>query len=354
MENLEILKVNSNNVKLTGDEYITIGAMPVKINNQAKQDLIKLSTLTKSSINKMNNKINGRGGYKVLNEIIRRSNDKLNLIVNKVDMTVERISTKSPDVSYTAFEEIIDHIVQKNDVGVSSHHILNHGTTNIISLTNDNPFEVGLVGENISVGKSIKWDMVEGISTQDHILRQICTNGMIGQQEGKVNNLNNMSIDALYNALLKDITVVEKSQLNHYERMVTCAMTTNLSVNEFNKIWKFLNSNYNADDHIIKNYIGTDQWKGEYIDRGIDIENLTIEQLKNCPSPVNTYDAINCLTDLASHTYKSDVSDNVKYKAQLMAHKKLYGTYDTLAYVPNLPKFKLEGPRMSSYQPIMN
>ena len=42
MENLEILKVNSNNVKLTGDEYITIGAMPVKINNQAKQQLIGL------------------------------------------------------------------------------------------------------------------------------------------------------------------------------------------------------------------------------------------------------------------------------------------------------------------------
>ena len=352
MENLEILKVKPDQVKLVSDEYINIGNMPVKVSTQAKRDICQLSQLGTKAIRKMNRTINGDGGFKVMNEIIKRTNDSLNLIINKEDMSVVRISNKTPNISYDAFEQLTNHIVESNDdILKSSTHNLNFGTTNIISLNNSNPHDVGLVGENITTGKTIKWDLVDGISIQDNIIRQICQNGMIGSAVTAEKGINSMSIDDLYNELLRQINSTDDKDIKRYQEMVSKAMTTNLSIYEHNQIWSFLQKNWNKDDERIQRYIGNDNWKGQYIDRGIKILDMTNDQLRNCPTPVNTYDAINCLTDLASHDYKSEVSDQIKYQAQVMAHTKLYGSYDALAYVPNAPKFKNEGPRMSSYQP---
>ena len=95
----------------------------------------------------------------------------------------------------------------------------------------------------------------------------------------------------------------------------------------------------------ILRYIGDETWKLDYKNKGIDLEKLNAGQLRNCPTPVNAWDAINCLTDLASHTYNSRVADSTKKMTQSMAGKLLNKTWDENQQLMNVPTFKNYGPQ---------
>jgi len=150
-----------------------------------------------------------------------------------------------------------------------------------------------------------------------------------------------------YKQLYKDIINPNKSIIQHYQDKTYQAMKTNLSVYEYNQVRAHVLSHWKDDMPRIQRFLGLDDWKYDYEKVGIDLTKATAGQLKNCPTPVNAWDAINCLTDLSSHRYNSQVSDKVCRDTQRMAGRLMNKTWDENQQIHNVPSFKNAGPAFS-------
>lgn len=200
------------------------------------------------------------------------------------------------------------------------------------------PIKLQIKGEDIVVGKVINWDMLGKVTVSDYLERLVCDNGM-------TNHSTNAPIPVLpdpsdlYAKVYDGLKNPNQALIEQYMQNLDRARNTKLTVLEYNKI-KAAIEPWADDNARIVRVLGAEQWKSEYVQRGIDLEKLTVAQLNNCPTPVNAWEAINVVTDLASHReYKSNVSDSTRRWAMGVAGKMLKGTWGQHGLVANVPKF---------------
>lgn len=195
-------------------------------------------------------------------------------------------------------------------------------------------------GENIKTGVRLTWDIFGTLAATDQIERLVCANGMVTTKSATFINAST-NIQDFYHQLFNHISNPNKELIANYEQRVLQAMQTNISLNEFNIINEKL-ANWVLDAHIIKKYIGDGSWLNDYKNRNINIENLSTRQQSFCQTPINAWDAINCLTDLSSHEYIANVDDYTKVSTQLLAGKLLNRDWDFNNNITNLPTYKVE------------
>jgi hypothetical protein len=250
-------------------------------------------------------------------------------------------------ISPAAIEELIMYTMDKSDkVKLANTFVSDGGTKVTFNLKWDSPISLPLKGEDIALGKQVVWDLIGPTTIADFVERQICTNGMTAIVPSRKAQFLDSESDPSewYKLLYKDIMNPNKSIITHYQDKVYEAVNTNLSVYEYNKIKSHVMSNWNRDADKITRFLGNDDWRFEYEKVGIDLTNASAGQLRNCPTPVNAWDAVNCLTDLSSHKYNSDVTDRVCRDTQRMAGQLLNKTWDENQQIFNTPTFKNSGP----------
>lgn len=223
--------------------------------------------------------------------------------------------------------------------------ITDGGTKVTFNLRWDVKIPLMMPNEDIVLGKQITWDLLGDTVMSDFVERLICTNGMTGivPRNGQVLNSDNTPSD-WYDLIFNQLTNPNKETIKEYEANVLRAMQANLSVLEFNTIKGHVMAHWKDDADKILRYIGDERWKTEYKNKAIDLEKLTAGQLRNCPTPVNAWDAVNLLTDLASHQYNAPVSHSVKKETQRMAGKLIRKTWDDDVQMLDVPKFPRSTP----------
>lgn len=345
--------VPMSDIKVESRDNFVVKGNRVKVSDTAFKDLLKLVGLTHKTVNHINDEIANGAGYTLIKELLRAMSTKkgtnVTLLIDEEDRQIKRICHEGEleggsAVSPAAIEEMILQTMDKSDkVKLANTFVSDGGTKVTFNLKWDNPLTLpALKGEDIALGKQIIWDLIGPTSISDFVERQICTNGMTAVVPSRKAVFLNGESDPSqwYNLLYKDIMNPNKSIITHYSDKVYEAMNTNLSVYEYNKVKSHLAGNWTKDMPLIKNFLGDEDWKYDYEHVGIDLTKASAGQLRNCPTPVSAWDAINGLTDLASHKYNSVVSDRVCRDTQRMAGRMLNKTWDESQQIFNTPMFK--------------
>lgn len=350
-ENTVSHTVNLKDLVPKTKEAIEIGGKLIPISPSAFKDLLKISGITNAMLVHLNDTINPNAGFLLIKELTKAigakgSKQRITLVIDKVEQKVIRIAFDiggdSVPVSPGAIENLLRELTNTNKVELTQTLITDSGTKVSFNVKWDVEIPLKMPGETISYGKQITWDMFADVTAVDMIERQVCLNGMTaivpGNHEIKLNSESDPS--AWYNTLYKELLNPNKKVLDHYESKALNAMQTALSVYEFNKIKAHALNIWRDDVEKIIRHIGDDrEWKAQYQNKGIDLEKATAGQLRNCPTPVNAWDAINMLTDLASHTYTTMVSPSSKKATQKLAGQILNSNFDENSWITNVPNF---------------
>lgn len=351
--------VPMSKLRVKSRKELSVDGRSVFISDTAFKDLLRLVGLSNKTVTHINEELHRDAGYLLIKELMtamsNRKGMNVSLIISEEDREVKRICLEGQTggagsaISPAAIQELINQALDKSGkVKLSNTFISDGGTKVSFNLKWDTPITLPMRGEDISLGKQITWDMLGPTSVSNLVERLICSNGMTAVVPGKAMFLDSHTDPSVwYKELFKDIINPNKELITHYEKRVLEAMQTNLSVYEYNTIKGHLINNWSADGARITRYLGDESWKSEYAARGIDLTKATAGQLKNCPTPVNSWDAINCLTDMASHRYTTQVPDLVCRQTQKMAGRLLNKTWDENQQIFNIPVFDRTTPQSS-------
>lgn len=345
------LTVPVSSLRLLSNSRVEIDGKLLSMSGTAFKDLIKLSGLTQKAIDHLNSTISNNAGFKLIKEVMKavakNSGNRISLLISP-ELEIQRIR---PDgggqsgVSPEQLENIVDYALSSNDaIKLVDVFTTDGGTKATVNFKYDNPLNLGIRNEDIAYGKQIQWDMLGSTQVSDFVERLVCTNGMtaIRPAATAVYLTSQSTSEDWYKHLIKDIINPNREVITHYADRIKEAQNTNLSVAEYNVMMSHLLGYWKGDEGRILRYFGDDRnWKTLYDKRGINLEELTVQQLKNCPTPVNAWDAVNCLTDLASHKYNATVSSNVKKQTQQMAGRYLNRDWDAHQQISNVPTFEV-------------
>jgi hypothetical protein len=352
LKKTKTLTIPTNKLKILSREKIELDGKQLTLSPTAFNDLLSIVGLTNKTVNHLNKNLDNAGFtiVKALMNATSKSYGNVSLLINTDTLEIVRVNQpemmKGAIVSPDLIQDLINDIVIKNDnIKLSSAYITDGGTRATFNLKLDQPHNIGIRGEDIAIGKQVQWDLLNAVQLNDFIERLICANGMTRTGISKSTFLNaDSSASEWYNKLYSGIVNPEKEYITKYSEKVKEARNTNLSVLEYNKIKSHLYDNWSGDKNRITRYLGDESWNSDYLNRGIKLEQLSTEQLRNCPTPINSWNAINCLTDLASHDYNTPVSALTKSKTQFMAGRLLNNTWDANRHIYNVPNYMVTEP----------
>jgi len=351
--------VPMGDIRVASRNMFEVKGKPIKVADSGFKDMLKLVGLSNKTVNHINDELQREAGYMLVKELMRAMSTKkgtnICLLIDEQDKEIKRVCLEGDlngggsAIAPQAIEDLITYAMDKSDkIKLANTFISDGGTKVTFNLKWDSPISLPMRGEDISLGKQITWDLLGPTGISDFVERQICTNGMTAVIPGKAHFLDsNTDPSEWYKQLYKDIINPNKSIIQHYQDKTYQAMKTNLSVYEYNQVRAHVLSHWKDDMPRIQRFLGLDDWKYDYEKVGIDLTKATAGQLKNCPTPVNAWDAINCLTDLSSHRYNSQVSDKVCRDTQRMAGRLMNKTWDENQQIHNVPSFKNAGPAFS-------
>jgi hypothetical protein len=349
------MTVPMTQIRVRSRKELEINGKVLPMSDTAFKDLLKLVGLTHKTVNHLNENLAQNAGFAIVKELMRamsQTKGNISLVINKEDKEIKRIckegdlSGSETSIAPGTIQDMISYALDKSDrVKLSNTFVSDGGTKVAFNLKWDNPIALTLPGEDISFGKQIVWDLLGPTAISDFVERQICTNGMTGIVPGKAQFLDASTTPSeWYKQLYEDLVNPNKDKIVHYQDRIADAVNSNLSVYEYNKIKSHLMENWSGDGERITRYLGDESWKTDYINKGIKLDTLNVSQLRNCPTPVNSWDAVNCLTDMASHSYTTPVSDRVKRDTQRLAGKFINKGWDSNQQIFNTPTYKVTKP----------
>lgn len=355
LQSVATFNIKVDAIKIISTDRLEVNGQPVKMNRQAFKDLVKMCGLSQKVVTQLNQTLKAGVGYNLIKEMIKalgkQSGRKLSLLICQEAKEVKRIAPEGAlnvAINPETVDELVSYTLEKNNrIKLTDTFIDNGGTTVSFNLVYDSPLTTAFPNEEISLGKQVVWDMFNPTQIYDMVERLICTNGMVGVVPGDSYSLDNSSTPSeWYTKMYHELSNPSKDLINRYEQGMLNARQNNLSVFEFNEIKDALKS-FDADQDKVMRYLGDERWKKEYEKRAINLDTLTHAQQKNCPTPINAWDGINALTDLASHTYNSVVPDRVRRGLQRKAARFLNGVWDETQQMLSVPRFSVEGPQQA-------
>lgn len=341
----EIAPINKSEIKIKGK---TIPLSPTGF-----KDLLNIAGITNQMLQHLNETINPKAGFQLISaiakSIVNKSDVLITIVFDTDKKSVVRLardySEGAAPIPGHAIENLLASLISDEKINLQQTFITDNGTKIAFNVIYDVTIPLTMPGEEICYGKQLTWDIFSDLSIVDMVERQVCTNGMTGIVPGdapiKLNSLSDPS--EWYKNVYDSLKHPNSESVKHYERKVLNSMQTPLSVYEFNKIKGHVMSIWRDDMERIIRHLGDDRdWKIKYEQKGLNLEKMTSGQLRNCPTPVNSWDAINLLTDLASHTYNSPVSATSKRVTQKMAGQLLNSNWDENSWVDQVPKFDIK------------
>ena len=340
------MPLSSIKLSLDDDQPICqINGLNAVLDKGARSNIIKMSGLDQKSIDT----IKGTAGSRAANQILKTAmkalgNRNVTLafdgprITRVVDPGNKNVALRNHQVV-----QIAEMLVQKG-MKVWGLQMNPDGTSANIQLVdpkaNEHPT---MKDESVSLGRSIHWDALGGTSINEFVQRLICSNGMTRNEDGAM--LAVLRTDANPAEMLEKLFMegAEKKLARHFER-IQKLQEISLSVREWQQLIPWL-SKFDKDTDVFKAHLGFKKlsdvpFEKEYEKRGFKLDELSQAKLANCPTPINWWDAINCMTWLGSHPNDSGVDDWTQGKLLNVAGRQMgKKAYDADQWLTGLPNF---------------
>jgi len=347
-QDIRSITVMASDIKIKSNEVIIVKGTRMPMATEAFEDILDLAGIGKKTITHLNDTMDNTSGYTlvqmVMNHLATKRQLKLKIIVDLASQKVIRVADESTlvnAISLDSFEKLMELIQRDSSKIVFLDPVMMESGTKVsVQVKWDQSIPLTFKGEDIALGKQFTYDMFGAMTVEDLVERQICTNGMTGIVPAYAKELTSGNDPGeWYKQIIQGLRTPNQDFIKTYEKYLLAAKQSNLSVSEYNTI-KYQMMHWNKDPEIIRRYLGTEDWKLDYEKRGITLSELTKDQLKNCPTPVNKWDAINLMTDLSSHIYNSHVDGKTMRDTQQLAGKFLRRPADEDRFVYNVPVYR--------------
>lgn len=345
-----VISIPTSQIRLSGEGATGSGACKAEImgkavvfTEEAMNDLYKGAGIGKSMLASNGGSFSPTARFHLLMESLKQKPSKkggkdISLVFNDGASITRAVapSSKSKAVSKEFLIRILEFVSGNGNSNINGVTMSDDKTKAVINITGGEAIASPMSGEEIAAGSSLIWDQLGGTSINEFVMRLVCSNGMVGERLAGVHQLTSRSTaEDWYKVLFKD-KASEKLAERYYENVLNNKQL-NLSVREYLKLQDKL-KNYKEDAEYIKRCIGNGDWTSVYSKRGVDVKGLSSAAAANYDTPVNRWDAINCLTNLASNPTKTYVPSMAKEMDKVYAGKMLASTADATQWNVLTPK----------------
>ncbi len=298
LSQLEIVSLNEVKIKGKREVYLKLTATGLK----GLIELLDLKQTSKNTISQMTT----QEQYQFLSRIktgFAKVNNKDILIIIDSDSNIRRIvpirtnGFLLPEGALAISERILN---KAGDIKITSAGGYS-GEFKITYVDNKSYFGLADVDEQFQGGKCINYSFKDGLEYQEYAYRQVCSNGMMGFKYGNIAAINEPNSNTeLSNFFQKIVNHNSFSFHERFKEQIQKHRTTVMSAGELKTLYQFLNKGFGVEQSAI-------------IQKTLDIEpvvhmfneefpNLNKETAKVLRTPFNSWDIINKITHMGSHT----------------------------------------------------
>lgn len=318
-------------------DRVIIGGVPTLISPAAVKDCIAITGLNGTSLDGLNDKIGKGAGMAIMQSVFSAmaKQDK-KLVIAAKDGQIIRVvpeAQRKAAIPAPQFVELMEQLIVRNPhLGVDSVSVNESGTKAAINICSERPIEATIPDEDFRLGRTIEWDMLGGVTIAEYVHRLICTNGMTGWQRGA--DLGQLTRNDATSKWFKELfTEMDTTAFaERYMNRIANVQEQRLSLREYTRLSDLLRNNYLADENRW-GVMGETSWLRAY--DGHDLEEFNAAQMANLETPVNAWEALNVITDLASHQYNSRPADWERNTHRKTAGKMFGSEFDSAKWAPS-------------------
>jgi hypothetical protein len=353
-ENYPIRKVvNLSDVNINLDDShsnfgkITLDGFDLKLTRGAFQNLIKTLGLSNTFINKFTDIFGAKAKGQLVDIIKSRlavnKNLKVAIYVHPQTLRIVAISdTDKPYVSPNVYYDMVEGVISDHKLDVSDMIIDGGGNLSISTLKNSGGwgFDIpDLKDESFHCGVIVTAGPTSDIAIDPHIMRLVCTNGMVGPRRLEMgprlesNSISDIQKFMLETKRLSDSNKQFKTVFVDQVRKMNKIMA---SYDELFKIRESVKKHVSditdtRTETVLDRFFPLQDVRKKYFDeKNIALANLTHRHWKNAKTHMTTWELLNSLTDVASHDYGMGISnikkDQLKKEAGMFMFKKEFDT----------------------------
>jgi len=305
---------------------ISIEGKELKLTSSAFKSLLRTLGLNDTFIRKFTSIF----GVKSKNQLVGVIKNKMSVSNNKtVSMYIHPQTFRivaitpinKPYVSPEFYFNMVEDVMSDNNLDVTNMNMDSTGNVSISTLNTGWGFDVdGLKDEAFNTGVIITAGPTEDIAVDPHVLRLICSNGMVGPRRLEMGpRLESSSIDDI-SKFMSELGSIKKHNQQFksvFKNQVKKMNSINASYNEMVQLRDMVESkvtdiNDSRTETVLEKYFPVRDVRRRYNEKGIYLSNLTKRHHKNTKTDMTTWELLNSLTDVASHDYGMGIGELAK------------------------------------------
>lgn len=273
-----------------------------------------------------------------------RKDKQLMFIGNPEHSTIVGVSEEQGMLSAQSFFDLTEGIITKYGLEVKTCSIDAIGAVSITTTSTQEATIKGLPlghkdSEDYLPGLSFQNSVISGTKLNPFTYRLVCTNGMIGKEEGKA-----IEISGFDSKELKKFYDRVKALANNnfvsfdYNERVLSAINNFASLGELKFAADLIGRTSTAGHKTINAFVPYYSCVEKYAKLGLDAEKFSTKQLANAKTNVPVWDVVNALTNYGSHAFDG-VEMTPAARALVAGHAGLLlnkKAFDTEFLVPSL------------------
>lgn len=326
------------------DPICQVAGFNAVLDKSARTNIIKLSGLDDKSIATIKASSGNKAANAILRQAFRTMGDQKVILAFDGPRITRVVSpdSKRMALSQRQIVPMVEMLVAKG-MKIWGMQISPDGTSAMIQVldprVSEHPTQKN---EAVSIGRSFHWDALGGTSLHDFVQRMWCSNGSTLNEDGKAIQWLKPNMDPALMLQNLFIEGAEKKLAKHFER-INRLQEISLSVREWNQLAPWL-SKFEKDKKVFEDHLGFNlesiPFQKKYEKRGFKLNEMSKEQLANCPTDVNWWDAINTMTWLGSHPNESKVNEWTQGQILNFAGRQMSRRgYDSEQQVHGVPNF---------------
>jgi hypothetical protein len=323
---------------------ITIEGKALPLTNSAFKSLLSTLGVNDTFIRKFTSIFGVKSKNQLVGVIKNKmsaSNDKtVSMYIHPQTFKIVAITpVNKPYVSPDFYFNMVENVMSDNNLDVTNMNMDSTGNLSISTLNTGWGFDVdGLKDEAFNTGVIMTAGPTEDIAVDPHILRLICSNGMVGPRRLEMGpRLESSSIDDIskfmgelngiqeHNRQFKSVFKDQVKKMNNinasYHEMVQLRDLVEAKVTDIND---------SRTEAVLEKYFPTRGVRKQYNEKGVYLSNLTKRHHKNTKTDMTTWELLNSLTDVASHDYGMGIGElakaDLKKQSGLYMFKKEFDT----------------------------
>ena len=276
----------------------------------------------------------------IKNKMAAQDNKRVSIYVHPKTLSVVAITpTDKPYVSPDFYFNMVENVMSDNNLDVSNMNLDSEGNVSISTLNTGWGFDVdGLKDESFNTGVIMTAGPTEEIAIDPHILRLICTNGMVGPRRLEMGpRLKSSSLEDI-NTFMSELNGIKEHNQQFksvFKDQVKKMNSINASYHEMVVLRdlveaKVTDINDSRTEAVLDRFFPVKDVRRQYTDKGVYLSNLTKRHHKNTKTDMTTWELLNSLTDVASHDYGMGIGElakaDLKKQSGLYMFKKEFDT----------------------------